>query len=316
MLPEGISLLHGPGCPVCVTAAEIIDLAIELSLQHRAILCTFGDMLRVPGSEGDLMQARARGGDVRVVYSPLDSVRIATDNPEHEVVFFAIGFETTAPANALAVLQAREKRLHNFSILSSQVLVPPAIETILSAEGNNVHAFLAAGHVCTVTGYADYEPIAAAYGVPIVVTGFEPYDLFQGLEMVLSCLEEGRAAVENQYKRAVKRKGNTAARQLIDRVFQTVDRNWRGLGMIPNSGLDLRPEYSDQNAVLKFRLSDRRPITQSPCIGGEVLRGKKKPSNCPAYGRECTPERPLGAPMVSAEGACAAYYNYRGRSDS
>jgi hydrogenase expression/formation protein HypD len=315
LLPDAITLVHGPGCPVCVTPVELIDKAIEIASSTEAILCSFGDMLRVPGSRDDLLTVKARGGDVRVVYSPLDAVRLARQNPERQVVFFAVGFETTAPANALAVQQAHEAGLENFSILVSHVLVPPAMEAILSSPSNRVQGFLAAGHVCTVMGYWEYEPIATRYSVPIVVTGFEPLDILQGVHMCVRQLEEGRACVENQYARAVARTGNRPAQALIERVFEVTPRKWRGIGDIPRSGLGLRAPYRTFDAERRFGLSQQTVEEPSECISGLVLQGVKKPHECPAFGTTCTPEHPLGATMVSSEGACAAYYRYRGRAE-
>ncbi|MGE5357387.1 MAG: hydrogenase formation protein HypD [Bacteroidales bacterium] len=313
LLPAQVTLVHGPGCPVCVTAAEVIDEAIELASRPGVILCSFGDMLRVPGSRLDLLSVKAAGGDVRIVYSPLDAVALARRNPDCQVVFFAVGFETTAPANAMAAYQARREGLKNLSLLVSHVLVPPAIEAILSAPGNRVQGFLAAGHVCTVMGYTEYEPIAARYRVPIVVTGFEPVDILQGLYMCIRALEDGRAAVENQYSRVVTREGNAAARRVMNEVFEVVDRNWRGIGVIPRSGLALNDAYREFDAEHRFALSPAPAPDITNCISGLVLQGVKRPHECPAFGTECTPEHPLGAPMVSSEGACAAYYHHRRR---
>lgn len=314
LLPEAITLVHGPGCPVCVTPVEIIDEALEIASGkdgRPVVFCSFGDMLRVPGSRKDLLAVRAEGADVRVVYSPLDALRLAVEAPEREVVFFAVGFETTAPATAMAVFRARELGVRNFSILVAHVRVPPALETILSSPRSRVQGFLAAGHVCTVMGYEEYEPIAERYRVPIVVTGFEPLDLLQGIYMCVRQLEEGRAQVENQYARAVRREGNVPARQLIEKVFEVVPRRWRGLGTIADSGLRLRPAYREFDAEHRFSLSYVSEEGPSECIGGLVLQGLNRPHECPAFGKRCTPEHPLGAPMVSAEGACAAYYRYR-----
>jgi hydrogenase expression/formation protein HypD len=310
MLPSEVRLIHGPGCPVCVTSLELIDKSIAIARCPEVIFTSFGDMLRVPGSGADLLSVKAQGGDVRIVYSPLDAVKLAQKNPDRRVVFFAVGFETTAPANAMAVWQARQLGLTNFSILCSHVLVPPAMEAILGSPGNQVQGFLAAGHVCTVMGYWQYEPIAEKYGVPMVVTGFEPLDLLQGIYMVLKALEEGRNEVENQYTRSVTREGNAAAQQLVGQVFQACDRQWRGIGMIPESGYCLRPEFAEFDAERRFEVRDLR-VQESPvCIAGEILQGLKKPQQCSAFGSLCTPEHPLGAPMVSSEGACAAYYQY------
>lgn len=312
LLPESVSLVHGPGCPVCVTPIELIDQALAIAAQPGVILTSFGDMLRVPGSRDDLRAVKARGGDVRIVYSPLDAVRLAQQQPAQQVVFFGVGFETTAPANALAVLQAHEARLPNFSLLSAHVLVPPAIEAILGGADNRVEAFLAAGHVCAVMGWWQYEALATRYRVPIVVTGFEPLDLLQGIHRAVCALTEGRHGVENQYRRAVQRQGNLAAQQLIERVFEVCDRPWRGLGLIPASGLRLRAEWSAYDAAQRFPAAGPAPVESAVCIAGEVLRGLRRPPACSAFGAACTPEHPLGAPMVSSEGACAAYYRYRG----
>jgi hydrogenase expression/formation protein HypD len=318
LLPRQITLAHGPGCPVCVTPVETIDKALHIAAQPNVIFCSFGDMLRVPGSAGsadakcrNLLSVKACGGDVRIVYSPLDAVRIAQQNPEKQVVFFAVGFETTAPANAMSVHYAKQHGVANYSVLISHALVPPAMEAILSSPDNCVQGFLAAGHVCTVMGYTEYEPIATKYRVPIVVTGFEPLDLLQGIYMCLLQLEEGRFEVENPYARVVRRQGNQPAQDLIARVFRVVNRKWRGLGEIPQSGLALSDEYADFDAELRFALSQYRAKEDSECISGLIMQGAKKPEECAAYGSRCTPEHPLGAPMVSSEGACAAYYNYR-----
>ncbi len=316
ILPDEITLLHGPGCPVCVTSAAMIDKAVALASRDDIIFCSFGDMLRVPGSRRDLLSVKADGGDVRTVYAPLDAVRIAERHPERRVVFFAIGFETTAPANAAAVWYARKKQIDNFSMLVAQVLVPPAIETILGAPDCRVQGFLAAGHVCTVMGYTEYEPIAEKYRVPIVVTGFEPLDILQGIHMTVRQLEHGQARTENQYSRAVTRPGNLKAQELMADVFETVDREWRGIGVIPKSGLALRPAYRDFDAETVFDITTPEPEIAGECISGLILQGKQKPSDCPAFGKRCTPEHPLGATMVSSEGACAAYYAYRPRRSS
>jgi hydrogenase expression/formation protein HypD len=310
LLPPEITLVHGPGCPVCVTPLEMIDKAISIASRPGVIFASFGDMLRVPGSSKDLLAVKAAGGDVRIVYSPLDAVRIAREHPDREVVFFAVGFETTAPANAMAVWQAKRLGLKNFSILCSHVLVPPAMEALLSSQASLVQGFLAAGHVCTVMGFEEYIPLAARYRVPIVVTGFEPVDILQGIAMTVKQLEEGRFEVENQYSRSVRREGNVPARRLIEQVFTVTRRKWRGIGEIPLSGYKLAEEYSGFDAELRFRL-DRIDVKESAlCIAGLVLQGLKKPHECPAFGKECTPEQPLGAPMVSSEGACAAYFQY------
>jgi hydrogenase expression/formation protein HypD len=311
LLPKEITLVHGPGCPVCVTPLEMIDAAIALASRPEVIFCSFGDMLRVPGSERDLLAVKARGGDVRFVYSPLDALQIARNNPDRQVVFFAVGFETTAPANAMAVYQAKQQRIGNFSVLVSHVLVPPAMEALLSSPQNRVQGFLAAGHVCTVMGYAEYEPLARKYRIPIVVTGFEPLDILQGVYLCIKQLEEGRAEVENQYTRSVRREGNQPARQLIAEVFEVVPRKWRGVGEIPQSGLALRPPYAAFDAEKRFGLTLPKVEESSECISGLILQGVRKPHDCPAFGVRCTPEHPLGATMVSTEGACAAYYRYR-----
>jgi hydrogenase expression/formation protein HypD len=311
LLPPSVTLLHGPGCPVCVTPLDLIEKAITLASRPDILFTSFGDMLRVPGLKRDLLSVRAAGGDVRIVYSPLDAVRLARENPAKQVVFFAVGFETTAPANALAVYQAHRAGLTNFSMLVSHVRVPPALETILDNPDCRVDAFLAAGHVCTVMGYHEYEPIAARYHVPIVVTGFEPADILQGVYMAVRQLEEGRAEVENPYARVVQRAGNEPAQALIAQVFEVVPRKWRGIGAIPRSGLGLRAPYDAYDAELRFGLAAVDLPEPGACISGQVLQGFKKPHECPAFGTLCTPESPLGATMVSSEGACAAYYRYR-----
>lgn len=311
MLPEGVTLLHGPGCPVCVTDAAVIDAAIALALMPGVILCSFGDMLRVPGGDGSLLGAKARGADVRMVYSPLDAVALAKADPAREVVFLAVGFETTAPATAIAVLQAEAAGLANFSVFSAHVLVPPAIETLLLAPDNRVQGFLAAGHVCTVMGYGEYVPIARRFGVPVVVTGFEPVDLLQGVLACLRQLERGCAEVENLYARSVRPDGNAAAREALGRVFVPVSRVWRGMGEIAASGLDFAPAYRRFDARARFRPARATPSAPGPCLSGDILRGRRRPPDCPAFGTACTPEHPLGATMVSSEGACAAYHRYR-----
>lgn len=310
VLADAVEMIHGPGCPVCVTPLEQIDRALHLASRPDVILTSFGDMLRVPGSECDLLQVKARGGNVRIVYSPLDAVELARKNPEREVVFFAVGFETTAPANAMAVWRARELGLDNFSVLVSHVTVPPAMTAILDAPDNRVQGFLAAGHVCTVMGWTEYEPLASHYRVPIVVTGFEPLDILEGIWMTVRQLEEGRHEVENQYVRSVRRTGNEPAQELVSRVFRVVDRGWRGIGVIPASGLGLRPDFEAFDAEKKFGLEGIRADEPAECRAGDVLRGRIKPFQCAAFGTACTPESPLGAPMVSSEGACAAYYNF------
>jgi hydrogenase expression/formation protein HypD len=311
LLPKEITLVHGPGCPVCVTPIEQIDKAIQIAQRPEVIFCSFGDMLRVPGSERDLLSVKAAGGDVRIVYSPLDAFKLAVQHPDREVVFFAVGFETTAPANAMSVYQARRAGVENFSLLVSHVLVPPAMRAILSSPSSRVQGFLAAGHVCTIVGYREYEPIAREYHVPIVVTGFEPLDILQGVYMCVKQLEEGRAEVENAYSRVVRMEGNLPAQEVVREVFRVVRRKWRGIGEIAESGLGLNEEYTAYDAELKFGLTEYVAEEPSECISGLVLQGAKKPRECPAFGTICTPERPLGAPMVSSEGACAAYYRYR-----
>ncbi len=315
LLPEGIELIHGPGCPVCVTPLELIDKAIAIASRPDVIFTSFGDMLRVPGSSEDLFRTRADGGDVRVVYSPLDAVKIAQQNPAKQVVFFGIGFETTAPANAMSVWQARQMSLKNYSMLVSHVRVPPAMRAILSSPYNQVQAFLAAGHVCAVMGYWEYPPIAAEFKVPIVVTGFEPVDLVQGILMAVQQLEANRAEVENAYGRAVTMEGNRPAQDLIHKVFVDCDRKWRGIGTIPLSGWRLRDEFAEFDAERRFAVENIDTQESPLCISGLVLQGRHKPHDCPAFGKECTPEHPLGATMVSSEGACAAYYRYRTRTN-
>lgn len=311
MLPPEVTMVHGPGCPVCVTPVELIDKAVALGQRPEVILCSFGDMLRVPGSQTDLLGVKARGGDVRAVYSPLDAVRIAQKNPAREVVFFGVGFETTAPANALAVKQASILGLPNFSMLCSHVLVPPAMEAVLSSERCRVQGFLAAGHVCTVMGYKQYEAIARKYRVPIVVTGFEPVDILRGIQLCVQQLEAGRAEVENEYTRSVTREGNLPAQAIIREVFEVSGRKWRGLGEIPDSGLRINAAFGGYDAENRFDLGGIVAEESPHCISGLVLQGLKQPLECPAFGVLCTPEQPLGAPMVSSEGACAAYYRYR-----
>jgi hydrogenase expression/formation protein HypD len=310
LLPDGIVLAHGPGCPVCVTPLETIDRAHAIARRKDAIFCSFGDMLRVPGSATDLFQVRAAGGDVRIVYSPMDCLKIAQANPGKEVVFFAIGFETTAPGNAMVAAQAKALGIGNFSLLVSHVRVPPAIAGILESPGNRVQAFLGPGHVCAVMGDGEYDEIARRYGVPIVITGFEPVDLLEGIRRAVRQLEEGRAEVENGYARAVAPAGNAAARAMVERVFEVADRSWRGIGSIPQSGLRLRAEFAEFDAERRFDVGEIHAAESSLCIAGEVLKGVRKPSECAAFGRECTPHSPLGALMVSSEGACAAYFHY------
>jgi hydrogenase expression/formation protein HypD len=312
LLPPEVELVHGPGCPVCVTPLEQIDRAVRIASSPGVVFCSFGDMLRVPGSDRDLLAVKAAGGDVRVVYSPLDALKIAEQNPESEVVFFAVGFETTAPANAMAVYQARERGVKNFSVLVSHVLVPPAMEAILSSPLNRVQGFLAAGHVCTVMGYTEYHPIAEKYHVPIVVTGFEPVDILQGVLMCVEQLEAGRAEVENQYARSVRERGNLPAQEIVREVFRVVPRKWRGVGEIPQSGLGLAEKYEGFDAERRFGVRGVTAEEPPECISGLIMQGAKKPFECSAFGLRCVPENPLGAPMVSTEGACAAYYRYRG----
>jgi hydrogenase expression/formation protein HypD len=311
LLPPQVELVHGPGCPVCVTSLELIDKALAIASQPDVIFTSYGDMLRVPGSHHDLFSMRAAGADVRVLYSPLDAIKIAIDNPQKQVVFFAIGFETTAPANAMSVLQAHSLGLENFSILVSHVRVPPAMHAILSSPQNRVQGFLAAGHVCAVMGYWEYPPIAQQYQVPIAVTGFEPLDILHGIHSVVRMLEQGRVEVENAYSRTVTFAGNRPAQDVIRQVFEDCDRSWRGIGMIPDSGWRLRPAYSKYDAEKRFAVAHIKPEESPLCIAGQVLQGMKKPNECPAFGVRCTPENPLGATMVSSEGACAAYYRYR-----
>ena len=315
LLPPEIALIHGPGCPVCVTPIELIDTACELTKLPDVIFCSFGDMLRVPGTHEDLLKVKAQGGDVRIIYSPLDAVALAQANPSRQVVVFAVGFETTAPAQAMAILQAQRMKLENFFVLVAHVLVPPAMEALLSSPENCVQGFLAAGHVCTIMGYDMYEPIIRKFQVPIVVTGFEPVDILEGVNMVVHQLEEGRSVVENQYARSVHRSGNLEAQKIINEVFEPSSRNWRGIGTIPNSGLQLRPAFAQFDALQHFhdriRPTDATPSPSSECQSGQILQGLIKPSDCPAFGTRCTPDHPLGAPMVSSEGACAAYFHYR-----
>lgn len=310
LLPPEIELVHGPGCPVCVTPLELIDQAVEIASRPDVVFCSFGDMLRVPGSRRDLFAVKAAGGDVRMVYSPLDCLKIAEQNPERTVVFFAVGFETTAPANAMAVWQAKRRGIRNFAVLVSHVLVPPAMTAILSSPTNRVQGFLAAGHVCTVMGYEEYGPLAARFQIPIVITGFEPLDLLEGVYRCVSMLEAGRSGVDNQYARAVRREGNSAALGLLEEVFEVADRKWRGIGTIPHSGYRLAPEYAEFDAERRFAVEGIEVAESDVCISGLILQGIQKPHECPAFGTTCTPEHPLGATMVSSEGACAAYYHY------
>ncbi|MCX6178816.1 MAG: hydrogenase formation protein HypD [Chlorobiales bacterium] len=310
LLPDSIELVHGPGCPVCVTPLESIERALVIASRKEVIFTSFGDMLRVPGSSKDLFMVRSEGGDVRIVFSPLDALQIARDNPLKEVVFFAVGFETTAPANAMAVYQAAREGIENFSVIVSQVMVPPAMRAILSSPGNRVQGFLAAGHVCAVMGYEEYEPVALDFHVPIVPTGFEPVDLLAGILKTVELLEEGRAEVVNRYGRVVSREGNRVAQETIGMVFEVIDRQWRGIGLIPGSGLGLKPDFSCYDAEKKFNVTHICTGESPLCMSGSVLQGMMKPDACPAFAKECTPEHPLGATMVSSEGACAAYYNY------
>jgi hydrogenase expression/formation protein HypD len=311
LLPPSLSLIHGPGCPVCVTPMHVIDQALTIAQRPEVIFCSFGDMLRVPGSQSDLLAIKAQGGDVRMVYSPLDAVTLAQRNPEREVVFFAVGFETTAPATALAVRQAQALNLGNFSLLVAHVCVPPALEALLSTPNNRVQGLLAAGHVCAVMGYWQYEPLAQSFQLPIVITGFEPVDILRGVLACVEELERSEAAVVNAYSRAVTRAGNVPARQLLEEVFEPVDLAWRGIGPIQRSGLGLKPKYQRFDAVRRFDVDGLTETESTVCRSGEVLTGRLDPRHCPAFGKECAPEHPLGATMVSSEGACAAYYRYR-----
>ena len=313
LLPPEITLVHGPGCPVCVTPLETIDRALAVAAREDVIFTSFGDMLRVPGSSDDLFRVKSRGGDVRMVYSPLEAVKMARENPDREVVFLAVGFETTAPGNAMAIKQAAAEGLTNFSEIVSHVLVPPAMEAILSSPTNLVQGFLAAGHVCTIMGWDEYEPLAAKYGVPIVPTGFEPVDILEGILKTVQLLESGEPGVENQYLRVVREEGNPVARAVVDEIYEVCDRKWRGIGMIPGSGLAIRDEFAAYDAEKKFSVEGI--VTEEPavCISGEILQGLKKPHESPAFGGECTPTTPLGATMVSSEGACAAYHRYSRR---
>ena len=310
MLPDLITMVHGPGCPVCVTSISVIDEAVYLAQQPNVILCSFGDMLRVPGSHKNLLEVKAEGGDVRILYSPLEAVTIAKENPTKEVVFFAVGFETTAPANALSVVHAAKMGVKNYSILASHVLVPPAMEAILSDEENVIDAFLAAGHVCAIMGTEEYYPIAEKYKIPIVITGFEPVDLLQGILMTVQQLEKGEYKVENQYARYVQREGNKLAQDTIHEVFTVSDRIWRGIGEILQSGYEVNEQYKKYNARLKFKIDLPVAAENKECISGDIMKGLKKPKDCPNFGTKCKPEHPLGAPMVSSEGSCAAYYQY------
>ena len=310
LLPDQVNMIHGPGCPVCVTPIHLIDKAIYLAEEKGVIMCSYGDMLRVPGSSRSLLDAKAKGADVRILYSPLEAVSIAQNNPEKEVVFFAVGFETTAPANALSVIQAQEQNVENYSILTSHVLVPPAIEAVMNDPESKIDGFLAAGHVCTIMGISEYEPLVNKYKIPIVVTGFEPVDLLQGIYMTLKQLEEGKHQLQNQYKRVVKSDGNQKAVEIIENVFDIEERVWRGIGAIPDSGYELKEEHQAYDANVKFDVDLEETEEHQSCIAGQVLKGIKKPFECPEFGKKCKPEFPLGAPMVSSEGACAAYYHF------
>lgn len=315
MLPDKITMVHGPGCPVCVTSVSVIDEAVYLAEQPNTILCSFGDMLRVPGSKKSLLEAKAAGADVRILYSPLEAVELAKQNPDKHVVFFAVGFETTAPANALSVVHAAQQQVTNYSILASHVLVPPAMEAILSDGENQIDAFLAAGHVCTIMGMEEYYPVAEKYRIPIVVTGFEPVDLLQGIVMSVRQLEKGEYKVENQYVRSVQREGNRMAQDTIQKVFTVSDRVWRGIGAIPQSGYEVNDAYQQFNARYRFAIDIPFAEENKECISGDIMKGLKKPKQCPNFGTRCKPEHPLGAPMVSSEGACAAYYHYSFHSE-
>ena len=310
MLPENVQMIHGPGCPVCVTPVNLIDKAVHLAMEHDTILCSFGDMIRVPGSVMSLLEAKSKGGDVRILYSPLEAVKIAKENPGKEVVFFAVGFETTAPANALSVIHAHRKGVKNYSILTSHVLVPPAMEAIMSDDDCRVDAFLGAGHVCAIMGMNEYYPLVEKYRVPIVVTGFEPVDLLEGILMAVKQLEKGEYKLENQYTRVVEREGNKNTITVIDTIFEITDREWRGIGNIPFSGYAVKKEYSEYDANKKFNINIKETHEDPTCLSGEVMKGKIKPNQCPNFGNRCTPVKPLGAPMVSSEGACAAYYHF------
>lgn len=312
MLPEEITMIHGPGCPVCVTPLHLIDKAIHLALEKKVILCSFGDMLRVPGSKKNLLEAKAQGADVRILYSPLEAVKIAADNPDREVVFFAVGFETTAPANALSVIHAHKRDVKNYSILASHVLVPPAMKAVIDDEESKIDGFLAAGHVCTIMGNSEYYPLSAKYKVPIVVTGFEPLDILQGILMVVRQLEENRSEVENQYSRIVREEGNKEAQNVISEVFEVQNQMWRGIGEIPDSGFKVKKKYEAFDATKKFNVTIPEAKENPECISGQIMKGIKKPFECKHFGKKCTPSNPLGAPMVSSEGACAAYYHFSG----
>ncbi|MBM3208191.1 MAG: hydrogenase formation protein HypD [Chlamydiae bacterium] len=316
LLPDNIQLIHGPGCPVCVTPIDLIDMAIAIALTPNTILCSFGDMLRVPGSSFDLIKAKALGADVRIILSPIDAVHIAKKNPNKEVVLFAVGFETTAPTNGMTIKMANDLKVVNFSLLSSHVLVPPAIKYIMSDPESKVDGFLAAGHVCTVTGYKQYHELAKATDTPIIITGFEPVDIMQGISLCVDMLEKQETGVKNQYSRVVKESGNRQAQELISDVFTVVDRHWRGIGSIPSSGLDLSSKYKTFDATYRFTIKTDAPSLDSGCLSGMIMQGKCKPSDCPHFGKKCTPQTPLGAPMVSTEGACSAYYLYCDKGSS
>ncbi|TMM56714.1 hydrogenase formation protein HypD [Maribacter algarum] len=312
LLPDEVQMIHGPGCPVCVTPLNLIDKAIYLAEEKDVILCSFGDMLRVPGSKKSLLQTKAAGADIRILYSPLEAVQLASENPDREVVFFAVGFETTAPANALSIDKADDLGLTNYSILASQVLVPPAMEAVIEDEESKIDAFLAAGHVCTIMGMEEYYPLVAHYKIPMVVTGFEPVDLLQGILLTVQQLEKGEALLQNQYSRVVKPEGNRKAQELLHKIFEVTDREWRGIGNIPKSGFELRSKYASFDANLKFSIDIPKVEEPKECIAGLVLKGIKKPMECSQFGKKCTPQNPMGAPMVSSEGACAAYYHFSG----
>lgn len=310
MLPENIQMIHGPGCPVCVTPVSLIDKAVNLAMEHNVILCSYGDMIRVPGSVMSLLEAKSEGADVRILYSPLEAVKIAKENPGREVVFFAVGFETTAPANALSVVHADKENVSNYSILTSHVLVPPAMEAIMSDEDCRVNAFLAAGHVCTIMGISEYYPLVEKYKIPIIVTGFEPVDLLEGILMAVKQLEKGEYKLENQYTRVVEKEGNKNAISVIEKIFEITNREWRGIGNIPLSGYAVKEDYSRYDANKKFNIAIGEVHEDPTCLSGDVMKGKIKPNHCPNFGKKCTPVKPLGAPMVSSEGACAAYYHF------
>jgi hydrogenase expression/formation protein HypD len=316
LLPNEVNMIHGPGCPVCVTPIHLIDKAIYLAEEKGVTLCSYGDMLRVPGSSRSLLDAKAQGADVRILYSPLEAITLAQQNPEKEVVFFAVGFETTAPANAMSVVQAKQIGVKNYSILTSHVLVPPAIEAVMNDEDSLIHGFLAAGHVCTIMGISEYGPLVEKYKIPIVVTGFEPVDLLQGIYMTVKQLESGKHVLENQYSRVVQAKGNEKAIEMINEVFNVQDRVWRGIGLIPESGYEVKAEYEAFNANIRFNVQIEEAEENKSCIAGQVLKGIKKPFECPEFGKKCKPEFPLGAPMVSSEGACAAYYHFNSAGEN